>query len=97
LSVAMELSTSVAPARPFIPPVHTVVLPSQLPVDLRMSFRVLDEALLNGPVIPDHMNILSSTDALKHLQQSSWNKNELDDHDMLPLGVDPARVLHASV
>jgi hypothetical protein len=74
----------VASARPYAPTVHTIILPSQLPRDLRLNFRDLDElsivsmmsvALLsiyglsqNNSNIPDHMNILSSTDALDHVR-----------------------------
>ncbi|TFK73967.1 hypothetical protein BDN72DRAFT_875452 [Pluteus cervinus] len=96
LSVATELSKTVAPARPFVPPVHVIVLPSQLPLDLRLCFRDLDETLLNGTSVPDHMNLLSSTEAWRHLQTSSWTRNEVNDHEMLPLGVSPAQVLQVS-
>ncbi|KAG6845915.1 hypothetical protein H0H87_000721 [Tephrocybe sp. NHM501043] len=43
LGVAMELSGRVSSARPYPPTVHTLILPSQIPRDLRLMFRDLDE------------------------------------------------------
>uniref|UniRef100_D8QC06 Gelsolin-like domain-containing protein n=1 Tax=Schizophyllum commune (strain H4-8 / FGSC 9210) TaxID=578458 RepID=D8QC06_SCHCM len=76
VTVAMDLATLVASERPFHPTVHVLVLPSQLPLDLKLTFRGLDDTVLNGDSVPDHMNLLSSQNALTH------------DTSMLPLGVD---------
>ncbi|KAI0685205.1 hypothetical protein BC835DRAFT_1385556 [Cytidiella melzeri] len=89
LSVADELSVTAAPSRPFAPPVHVLVLPSRIPIDLRLACRDLDESTLNKNATPDHMNLLPSALALEHLQKTSWNKDALKDSDMLPLGVKP--------
>jgi len=88
VKVALELSARVAPERPYAPTVHVLMLPSQLPRDLRLNFRDLDELSINQGNIPEHMNILSSTDALDHLQKI-WDKVALQDQTMLPRGVGP--------
>jgi hypothetical protein len=41
-----RLSTHVAESRPYRPTVHVLVLPSQLPLEFRLNFRDIDEALL---------------------------------------------------
>ena len=41
-----EMSAIVAPSRPYAPTVHALVLPSQLPIDLRLTFRDMDEVNL---------------------------------------------------
>ncbi|KAF8633344.1 hypothetical protein AX17_004516 [Amanita inopinata Kibby_2008] len=92
LNVAMTMSKKLSPHRPFPPTVHVLVLPSQLPSDLRLNFRDLDEELLNDGEVPDHMNILSSTEAMEHLQKTSWNMSTLKDGKMLPLGVDMSHI-----
>jgi hypothetical protein len=46
LKLGQELSTRIAPERPFTPTVHVLVLPTQLPQDLRINLRGLDEQLL---------------------------------------------------
>lgn len=43
-----ELSARVATDRPYSPTIHVLVMPTQLPLDLRLNFRDLDEALLVG-------------------------------------------------
>ncbi|KDQ57757.1 hypothetical protein JAAARDRAFT_130791, partial [Jaapia argillacea MUCL 33604] len=87
LSVANDMSARTAESKPFRPTVHVVILPSQLPLDLRLNFRHLDEILLNGGNVPDHMNILTVTEGLEHLRKTVWDKTTLGDRDMLPLGV----------
>lgn len=39
-----KMSALIAPDRPFKPTVHIIILPSQIPLDLRMHFRDLDES-----------------------------------------------------
>ncbi|PFH50904.1 hypothetical protein AMATHDRAFT_75292 [Amanita thiersii Skay4041] len=92
LDIALNLSKKVSAYRPFPPTVHVLVLPSQLPLDLRLNFRDLNEGLLNDEDIPDHMNILSSVEALEHLQRSKWDMTRLRDERMLPLGVDLSHI-----
>jgi hypothetical protein len=38
-----RISLESASARPYRPPIHVLVLPSQLPMDLRLGIRDLDE------------------------------------------------------
>jgi len=91
-NIAMELSTRVAPSRPHVPTVHVLIAPTRIPVDLRLHFRDLDEAALNNQEVPDHMNIVSSEDAMEHLRKSSWDKLSLTDPTMLPLGLGPSQI-----
>ncbi|KAF9447197.1 hypothetical protein P691DRAFT_776317 [Macrolepiota fuliginosa MF-IS2] len=87
LSTAKHLSEASASSRPFTPTVHVLVLPSRLPADLRLNLRELDDDEANYNKVPDHMNLLSSTQAECHLQQASWERTVLQDPTMLPLGV----------
>ncbi|EKM54575.1 uncharacterized protein PHACADRAFT_258517 [Phanerochaete carnosa HHB-10118-sp] len=89
--VATDLSAVISSSRPFCPTVHAIILPSQLPADLRLAFRELNEADLNHGSIPDHMNILSSTEAFEHLRKTSWERSLLADETMLPLGLHPGQ------
>ncbi|KAH7888406.1 hypothetical protein F5I97DRAFT_2002417 [Phlebopus sp. FC_14] len=92
VNTVMAMSKHVATSKPFSPTVHVLVIPTQLPLDMRLAFRALDESTLNGGFIPDHMNILSTTEAIEHLRTSSWEKSALKDHTMLPLGLDSSHV-----
>ncbi|KAH7924624.1 hypothetical protein BV22DRAFT_1034934 [Leucogyrophana mollusca] len=92
VQTVMEMSKRVAMSKPFTPTVHVLVFPTQLPLDLRLAFRDFDEAKINGSEVPDHMNILSTTEALDHLRTSSWDKSALKDHTMLPLGLDSSHI-----
>ncbi|KAJ6587043.1 hypothetical protein DFH09DRAFT_1142397 [Mycena vulgaris] len=92
LSIAMDGATRLASARPYTPTVHALILPSQLPVDLRIQFRDLEDVFLNDADVPEQMNILPWKEALVHLQTSSWNRSQLKDKNMLPLGLDEAHV-----
>ncbi|KAG9316307.1 hypothetical protein JVU11DRAFT_2338 [Chiua virens] len=67
INTAMEMAPLVAASKPFSPTVHVLILPTQLPLDMRLAFRNLDEMALNGGFIPDHMNILSTPEALEHV------------------------------
>ncbi|KAH8828504.1 hypothetical protein DL96DRAFT_1603512 [Flagelloscypha sp. PMI_526] len=73
IAAANDLSTQLAPTRPFAPPVHVLALPSQLPLDLRLVFRNLDESSLNNGEIPEHMNLLPGRDALLLLARRAWD------------------------
>ncbi|KAK0485856.1 hypothetical protein IW261DRAFT_1329900 [Armillaria novae-zelandiae] len=88
ISVAQSLAKLVAVDRPYQPTVHVLILPSQIPLDLRLHFRDLDEARFNENNVPDHMNLLSVDEALEHLRTKSWQKAALGNSTMLPLGVD---------
>ncbi|KXN85318.1 Gelsolin [Leucoagaricus sp. SymC.cos] len=87
LNTAKRLSEISASSRPFTPTVHVLVLPSRLPLDLRLNLRGLDESEVNNGEIPDHMNLLSSTQAESHLRQHTWERMALQDETMLPLGL----------
>ncbi|KAF9263290.1 hypothetical protein L218DRAFT_973111 [Marasmius fiardii PR-910] len=88
LTVATELSLRVRNQRPYTPTIHTLVFPTQIPLDLKAHFRELDESSLNDNDVPEHMNILSREDALDHLRRRSWEHFALRDSSMLPLGMD---------
>ncbi|EIN11515.1 hypothetical protein PUNSTDRAFT_83145 [Punctularia strigosozonata HHB-11173 SS5] len=92
LSLALAMSGGVASVRPFTPPVHVVVFPSQVPADLRLAVRDLDEVQLNDGGVPDHMNILPAVEALNHLSKMEWERTYLKDHEFLPLGVHPSNL-----
>ena len=38
-----DVSSRLAASRPFTPPIHALVLPSKIPLDLRLHFRDLDQ------------------------------------------------------
>ncbi|KAG1766953.1 hypothetical protein EDD22DRAFT_950281 [Suillus occidentalis] len=92
IQTAMAMAKSVTISKPFSPTVHVLVIPTQLPLDMRHAFRDLDESQVNGGFVPDHMNILSTSKAIEHLRTSSWEKVALRDQDMLPLGLDASHV-----
>jgi hypothetical protein len=41
-----QISNHVAFSRPFCPTIHALILPSRLPLDLRLQLRGIDEAQL---------------------------------------------------
>ncbi|KAL4074202.1 hypothetical protein J3A83DRAFT_2696450 [Scleroderma citrinum] len=92
VNTVMTMSKLTAKSKPFSPTVHVLIAPTQLPLDMRLAFRNLDESALNDGHVPDHMNILSTQEAMEHLQTSSWEKSALRDHMMLPLGLDLTHV-----
>ncbi|KAF8441565.1 hypothetical protein L210DRAFT_3398836 [Boletus edulis BED1] len=92
INTAMAMAPLVAAWKPFSPTIHVLILPTQLPLDMQHAFRNLDELTLNGGFVPDHMNILSTQEAIEHLRTSSWDRSALRDHTMLPLGLDSSHV-----
>lgn len=90
LSSAKHLSLRNTVNRPFTPPTHVLILPSRLPLDLRLHFRDLDEEYMNGGSPPDHMNLLVMSEAMSDLEKTRWEKRRLKDLVMLPLGIDPS-------
>ncbi|KAJ8468524.1 hypothetical protein ONZ51_g9590 [Trametes cubensis] len=90
LSIAGALAQKASSERPFTPPVHVLVFPTQIPTDLLLTFRELDESELNGGDIPEHMNLIPAGDALTDLNSTRWTTVALRDHTMLPLGVTPS-------
>ncbi|KAJ3844708.1 hypothetical protein F5878DRAFT_63651 [Lentinula raphanica] len=92
LHVASKLSQRVAWRRPYTPPVHVIVLPSQIPLDLKLHLRELDESLINPQGIPEHMNLLTIHQAHDHIQRTYWDKSVLKDPLMLPLGIHPGLI-----
>ncbi|TDL26172.1 hypothetical protein BD410DRAFT_784226 [Rickenella mellea] len=89
LAVAQALSSHMSKLRPFESPVHVIILPSQLPLDLCAAVRGLKEDTLNSTAIPQHMNILTLQTAIEHLDTRNWKSADLQDENMLPLGVHP--------
>lgn len=47
-----KLSSETASERPYAPTVHVLILPSQLPIDLRLGIRDLDEAWVVRDTFP---------------------------------------------
>lgn len=92
VNTAMVMSKLDTESKPFLPTVHVLILPTQLPLDMRLAFRNLDELVLNDGLIPDHMNILSVKEAVEHLQTLEWEKSALRDRTMLPLGLDTSDI-----
>jgi hypothetical protein len=66
-----QLSSRVASSRPSNPTVHVLVLPSQLPLDLRLQLRGLDEALMVS-TLPDS--------GLRYHKRYSQNNQVIPDH-----------------
>src|ERR1700691_6107694 len=66
-----QLSSRVASSRPSTPTVHVLVLPSQLPLDLRLQLRGLDEALIVS-ALPDS--------GLRYHKRYSQNNQVIPDH-----------------
>ncbi|KAG2129838.1 uncharacterized protein EDB93DRAFT_1095220, partial [Suillus bovinus] len=93
IQTVMAMAKRVAISKPFSPTIHVLVIPTRLPLDMRHAFRDLDESQVNGGFVPDHMNILSTTEAIEHLRTSSWEKAALRDQNMLPLGLDAESIL----
>ncbi|KAL5484982.1 hypothetical protein ACEPAI_7624 [Sanghuangporus weigelae] len=90
LTLAQELSSHTALSKPFRPPVHVLIFPSQVPLDLQAAVRGLDvEAIHTATQLPNHMNLLTLSDAWKQLQQRDWDQNDLEDGSMMPLGLMP--------
>ncbi|KAJ3989957.1 hypothetical protein F5890DRAFT_977989 [Lentinula detonsa] len=94
LHVASELVKRVAWRRPYTPPIHVVVLPSQLPLDLKIHLRELDESSINPQGVPEHMNLLTVHEAYDHIRRTSWERFSLRDPLMLPLGIHPELVTY---
>ncbi|KIJ49349.1 hypothetical protein M422DRAFT_246441 [Sphaerobolus stellatus SS14] len=92
LFLAQNISAAIAHKRPFNPPIHVLVLPSKLPLELRAAIRLCDELALNDGSVPDHMNLVSITDAFDQMQRRTWLRSQLSDNTFLPLGVDPSMI-----
>ncbi|KAF8507458.1 hypothetical protein BU17DRAFT_57402 [Hysterangium stoloniferum] len=90
LFLAENICATNAYKRPFDPPIHVVILPSKLPLELRSALRLCNEEALNDGSIPDHMNVLPLTDALDHIQRRSWPRSSLSDPTFLPLALAPS-------
>ncbi|KLO19554.1 hypothetical protein SCHPADRAFT_935342 [Schizopora paradoxa] len=89
LEVAKQISMLAAKSKPFQPPVHVLIFPSRIPLELCAAMRGLDEQVVNEGKVPDHMNLISSEDALSHICRNEWKEGDLEDGTMLPLGVAP--------
>ncbi|GAW05454.1 gelsolin repeat [Lentinula edodes] len=72
LYVASELVRRVGWQRPYIPPIHVVILPSQIPLDLKIHLREIDESSLNPQGVPEHMNLLTFEEAHDHLLRRTF-------------------------
>ncbi|KAI0695962.1 hypothetical protein C8T65DRAFT_664443 [Cerioporus squamosus] len=92
LSVAHALATKASSTQPFTPTVHALIFPTQIPADLLLAFRELDESALSSGDIPDHMNLIPASDADADLKSTIWTSTALQDHTMLPLGVNPTHL-----
>ncbi|KAJ2916753.1 hypothetical protein MD484_g3671, partial [Candolleomyces efflorescens] len=95
LDIASTYAQQVSSERPYTPNVHVVIIPSQLPLDLKLHVRDMDETILNSGNIPDHMNVVSFDEASEQLSKNSWDRHELQDSAMLPLGLDTFIIAHS--
>ncbi|KAI0062921.1 hypothetical protein BV25DRAFT_1939502 [Artomyces pyxidatus] len=92
LATVTELARQCNSRRPFAPPIHVVIMPSRIPSDLRLHFRDLDEDHLNAHDTPDHMNVITCSEAFDQLNTVHWDKATLKDPNMLPLGLHPSHL-----
>ncbi|KAG9094921.1 hypothetical protein FRC06_010332 [Ceratobasidium sp. 370] len=91
--VAISIVSAMETQRPFTLPVHLVVLPSQMPLDLRAGyFRFLEDERVNTAGVPSHMNLLTLQEASEQLSAATWPRSRLQDHDFLPLGLHPSQL-----
>jgi len=90
LSVAADMAFKTSSVKPFTPTVHVLVLPTQIPCDLRIALRDIDEVHLNAGDVPDHMNLIPASEALQQLHQTVWERSVLKDPSMLPVGLHPS-------
>ncbi|KAG8745209.1 hypothetical protein FRC10_008521 [Ceratobasidium sp. 414] len=91
--VAISIVSAVETQRPFTLPVHLVVLPSQMPLDLKAGyFRFLEDERVNTAGVPSHMNLLTLQEASEQLSAATWPRSRLQDRDFLPLGLHPSQL-----
>ncbi|KAJ1304677.1 hypothetical protein OPQ81_005816 [Rhizoctonia solani] len=89
--IAISVATSVENKRPFVPPVHLVVLPSQLPIDVKAGFfRFVSDELVNPAGVPSHMHLLTLSQASEQLSAITLPMSKLRDPTFLPLGIHPS-------
>ncbi|CAE6499553.1 unnamed protein product [Rhizoctonia solani] len=89
--VAISIATSVEANRPFVPPVHLVVLPSRLPLEVKAGFfRFVSDEFVNPAGVPSHMNLLTLAEASEQLSALTFPMSKLRDPTFLPLGVHPS-------
>ncbi|EIW85151.1 hypothetical protein CONPUDRAFT_134976 [Coniophora puteana RWD-64-598 SS2] len=95
VKAAEALSARVEHARPFLPPVHVLVAPTLFPRDLLAAFmaRGLVEDQVNGGETPEHMNILTLSEAKAQLNQTAWPRSALGEETLLSLGIAPGDVI----
>lgn len=87
LAVAKAFSNLASSQHPFTPPIHFIILPSQLPAELRMALRFIP---IDIETSAQHMNILSLNEAINQLGTPSWARIQLSDKSFLPLGISPS-------
>ncbi|KAG8706161.1 hypothetical protein FRC08_001238 [Ceratobasidium sp. 394] len=91
--VAISIVSAVETQRPFTLPVHLIILPSQLPLDVKAGyFRFLEDERVNTTRAPSHMNLLTLQEASEQLSAATWPRSRLQDHDFLPLGLHPSQL-----
>lgn len=107
LDAASTLARSLKDARPrgsFLPPVHAIIFPSQVPRDLQAAIRYWDSTplLSRSSAFAPHsksgrrplgMNIMTEQEARVGLKQTRFEMRALTDHDFLPIGVSPDDIL----
>ncbi|KAG9057566.1 hypothetical protein FS842_005778 [Serendipita sp. 407] len=92
LSAAESLASASAVTRSFPPPMHVLILPTRIPLDLRASLRLMDYRESVDPEYPDHINLLTSSEAQQQLERREWTRRQLRDPEFLPLGVSPSMI-----
>ncbi|CAE7094479.1 unnamed protein product [Rhizoctonia solani] len=88
--IAISVATSVETKRPFVPPVHLVVLPSKLPLEVKAGFfRFASDEHVNPAGVPSHMHLLTLSEASEQLSAITFPMTKLRDPTFLPLGIHP--------
>ncbi|PVG02391.1 hypothetical protein CPB86DRAFT_725416 [Serendipita vermifera] len=90
IAAAESVAAASALTRSFPPPVHILIFPTQIPIDLRASFRLMDQYEMNSAEPPAHINLLTLAQAHAQLSQREWKLRDLKDHLFLPLGISPS-------
>ncbi|CAG7854544.1 SubName: Full=Related to glycinamide ribonucleotide transformylase {ECO:0000313/EMBL:CCA70449.1} [Serendipita indica DSM 11827] len=89
LAAAESVAAASAVTRFFPPPVHVLILPTRIPLDLRAGFRLMDLRDSEEALNPDHINLLTLAEAQEQLGRRQWSARKLRDPQFLPLGISP--------
>lgn len=90
IAAAEGVAAASAVTRSFPPPVHVLIFPTRIPIDLRANFRGMDKSEADEAPPPDHINLLTLEEAHQQLDQQEWTLRQLKDPQFLPLAISPA-------